>query len=271
MDQLTSTRTDNDDLKLQLQSSQSQFYECREAYDTLISRLRDEAPTLKERDRSRFKSLLQDLKDYEVYKEVMETAMMKLQDEIKALKSDNDYLKSKEANAQKKLQRNRSVVSKYNNDTSAILKRNKELEELLVNYENRVLKAEHQKESAVKTLNSTKIGLSKRVNELKKKEDLDIVTQRAYEKKIEKLEIASKVLYDDKVKASNDLKSLKVASKKSLMLIMELQEENQALKQAIAELAPKAGLISPAASVVNGGGGGTVVSDGETSVATTNA
>lgn len=44
---------------------------------------------LEKRDKDRFKNALKDLKDYEIYKEVMETAMMRLQSELENLAKEN--------------------------------------------------------------------------------------------------------------------------------------------------------------------------------------
>ncbi len=44
---------------------------------------------LEKRDKDRYKNALKDLKDYEIYKEVMETAMMRLQNELEATVKEN--------------------------------------------------------------------------------------------------------------------------------------------------------------------------------------
>lgn len=267
MDNLQATRKDYDKVKADLATERSRFAECRNAYDSLVSRLKDEAPMLKERDRLRFKQCLQELKDYEVYKEVMETAMLKLQEEIRDLRSDNEYLKSKEGNAQKKLIRNRSLVSKYNADTSNVLKRNKELETALTELNNRLKKAESGKDAAVKALSQTKITLGKQVNQLKKFEEDDSRLETKYKRQIHGLETACKVLQEDKDKAVNDLQKMKQASGKSLSMIMELQEENDRLRGAVATLADKTGILkSPNKSA--GGSASSASSEGATTIAT---
>ena len=45
---------------------------------------------LEKRDKERYKHALKDLKDYEIYKEVMETAMMRLQNELENLAKENN-------------------------------------------------------------------------------------------------------------------------------------------------------------------------------------
>jgi hypothetical protein len=49
---------------------------------------------LEKRDKERYKHALKDLKDYEIYKEVMETAMMRLQNELEKLSKENQVRRS---------------------------------------------------------------------------------------------------------------------------------------------------------------------------------
>jgi hypothetical protein len=44
---------------------------------------------LTKRDRDRYRSALKDLKDYEIYKEVMETAMVRIQVELETYAKEN--------------------------------------------------------------------------------------------------------------------------------------------------------------------------------------
>lgn len=48
---------------------------------------------LTKRDKERYKNALKDLKDYEVYKDVMEAAMLRLQKELEALAKENADLR----------------------------------------------------------------------------------------------------------------------------------------------------------------------------------
>jgi hypothetical protein len=45
--------------------------------------------TLKVQDRAKFKATVQDLKDYEVYREVMESAMIRMQNEMDTIEKEN--------------------------------------------------------------------------------------------------------------------------------------------------------------------------------------
>ena len=48
---------------------------------------------LSKRDRERYKNAMKDLKDYALYKEVMEAAMLRLQNELEKISDENKELK----------------------------------------------------------------------------------------------------------------------------------------------------------------------------------
>ena len=132
-------------------------------------------------------------------------------------------------------------------------------------------KAEAGKDAAVKSLSNTKITLGKQVNQLKKIEEDDSRLEVKYKRQIHGLETACKVLQEDKDKAVDDLKKMKQASGKSLAMIMELQEENDRLRGAVATLADKSGLLkSPDKTKNTGGGASSTIasSEGATTSAT---
>jgi metal-sulfur cluster biosynthetic enzyme len=49
---------------------------------------------LVKRDKERFRAALKDLKDYEIYKEVMEAAMVRMQQELEAYAEENAAIKA---------------------------------------------------------------------------------------------------------------------------------------------------------------------------------
>jgi hypothetical protein len=52
---------------------------------------------LVKRDKERFRAALKDLKDYEIYKEVMEAAMVRMQQELEAYAEENAAIKATRA------------------------------------------------------------------------------------------------------------------------------------------------------------------------------
>jgi hypothetical protein len=59
-----------------------------------MSQLKEEGSMLSKRDRERYKAAMKDLKDYEIYKDVMETAMMRLQNELEIYAKENQELRT---------------------------------------------------------------------------------------------------------------------------------------------------------------------------------
>ena len=105
---LEASRSEANALKVALLHSNDKYEETRKAYDSLLDQLKEEVTgvcffvcmyavlltmlqgaMLNKRDKERFRSALKDLKDYEIYKEVMETAMIKLQSELEAYVAEN--------------------------------------------------------------------------------------------------------------------------------------------------------------------------------------
>lgn len=105
---LEASRSEANALKVALLHSNDKYEETRKAYDSLLDQLKEEVKgvcffvcmcavlstmlqgaMLNKRDKERFRSALKDLKDYEIYKEVMETAMIKLQSELEAYVAEN--------------------------------------------------------------------------------------------------------------------------------------------------------------------------------------
>ena len=49
--------------------------EAQSAYNMLVAQLQEDGSTLKQKDRERYRQVLTELKDYEIYKNVMEAAL----------------------------------------------------------------------------------------------------------------------------------------------------------------------------------------------------
>jgi hypothetical protein len=62
-------------------------------YERLVASVQEEGYFLRAKEREKFKKALQDLRDYEVYRQVMETAMAKMQTELDLLVKENKAIK----------------------------------------------------------------------------------------------------------------------------------------------------------------------------------
>jgi hypothetical protein len=90
---LEACRNENAALKLAYQYSMEKYHETKAAYDSLLNQLKEEGAMLSKRDRERFHNCLKDLKDYEIYKQVMEAAMVRLQSDVESYAAENAALK----------------------------------------------------------------------------------------------------------------------------------------------------------------------------------
>ena len=59
------------------------------------------------RDRERFRSALKDLKDYEIYKEVMEAAMVRMQQELELYAEENSAIKNSKLQEERQIKKHR--------------------------------------------------------------------------------------------------------------------------------------------------------------------
>lgn len=102
---LEASRNEASALKIAYNYANDKYNEIKTAYDKLISQLKEEGSMLEKRDKERFKNAVKDLKDYEIYKEVMETAMLRLQTELESLAKENTELRATRAYEEKQIQK----------------------------------------------------------------------------------------------------------------------------------------------------------------------
>jgi uncharacterized protein YlaN (UPF0358 family) len=155
-----------EDMRTNLDTKEDQYLALRSAYDGLVLRLQEEAPTLRERDRSVFLRNQQNLRDYEVYKEVMETAMVKLQNEVEALVREKGVLESREGTAKKTIMRLKAHISRYESGASLVKKENLELLTQLDKASKATKTAQREREAAISALTGHKLAAARREKEL---------------------------------------------------------------------------------------------------------
>ncbi len=83
------TRAENAHLRTEIKQAHDQFANCKEAYDLLVNTIKQEGSMLKAKDRENYAKSLRDLRDYAIYKEVIEAAMVRLQIELDSVVLEN--------------------------------------------------------------------------------------------------------------------------------------------------------------------------------------
>jgi hypothetical protein len=106
------TKRECDVLRQKLLESNEKLALCQEAYDSFVAQLRDEGSLLIKREQERFKKCLQDLRDYEVYKKVMEAAMIRMQQEVSNLAEENSLLRNSKSSIEHVMRKQKTTVFK---------------------------------------------------------------------------------------------------------------------------------------------------------------
>lgn len=117
-----------DALMISVKYAEDKYSELKISYDKLINQLKEEGGSLEKRDKERFKNALKDLRDYEIYKEVMEAAMVRLQNELEVYAKENWALKNSKSQEDRNLQKQRSSSEKYSKDLMSTKKKLNEIE-----------------------------------------------------------------------------------------------------------------------------------------------
>lgn len=89
MEALHRSREENRSLAESLAGSEDRCAKLTREYERLVAKVQEEGYFLRNKEREKLKKVMQDLKDYEVYKQVMETAMSKMQTELDLLVKEN--------------------------------------------------------------------------------------------------------------------------------------------------------------------------------------
>lgn len=112
--------------------------ETKALYDQLVAQLKEEGGMLAKRDKERFKQAMKDLKDYEIYKQVMEAAMVRMQAELEAYAKENQELKQAKGTEERSAAKYKTAVDKANKDLIALTKKVQDLQPKLTYEEKRV-------------------------------------------------------------------------------------------------------------------------------------
>jgi hypothetical protein len=85
----------------------SQYQDLLASFDALKVQLEEEGAFLVQRDKYRYRAAMKDLKDYAIYKEVMEAAMVRMQQELEAYAEENASIKAAKFQEEKQYKKQR--------------------------------------------------------------------------------------------------------------------------------------------------------------------
>ena len=115
-------------LQRELECAKEKFEACRKAFEKLLEELHEEGATLKAKDKDRFRKSLRDLKDYEMYKNVMEATMMRMKSELTSLMEENLKLRDSNTELRSICAKQKNIDCKMSKNVIDFRKRVKDLE-----------------------------------------------------------------------------------------------------------------------------------------------
>lgn len=89
LEALHRSRQENKNLTESVAQAEERCTKLTREYERLVGKVQEEGYFLRNKEREKLKKVMQDLQDYEVYKQVMETAMSKMQIELDLLVKEN--------------------------------------------------------------------------------------------------------------------------------------------------------------------------------------
>ena len=203
--------------------------EAQGAYDMLVQQLHEDGSTLKKKDRERYKQVLAELKDYEIYKNVMESALTKMQKEMEGLLSENQSLKAKLSHKESDIKRREMFRDQYTKDLTNTRKQ-------LAESEDKTEELEEKNKKLMKTGEELRTNFNAMRNDrnaMKKELELQVTQVQGLKEKVAALEGREVVRCKEEEKT-------KAAHRAALESMYSHQEENDLLKSALSELLEEA-------------------------------
>ena len=226
---LEKSRSEVASLTKALALKSDQLLQSQLAYDVLVKQLHEDGSTLKARDRERFKQVLAELKDYEIYREVMETALARMQTEVDSLQNENSVQKNRIREIEAASRRREDFKDQYSKDLTTTRKQ-------LVEAHDRIAKDEIAHKRLLKEkeeIRVMQVALKADRQKLQKDAEMQSANVVALRKKIVLLETKE-------TQTMKDAQSYKNAHEKLMDRMMTYQEENDLLKAALTEMLEQA-------------------------------
>lgn len=163
---LEASRSEASALRIAYAYANEKHTELKSLYDQLVAQLQEDGSMLTKRDKERYKSALKDLRDYEIYKQVMEAAMVRMQAELEAYAKENQELKHAKASEERSVSKFRATVDKLNKDVGMLTKRLGDVEPRLANEEKKSKQLARERDAAVAALAQSQGQLGQKVAQM---------------------------------------------------------------------------------------------------------
>eukprot|EP01039_Chlorochromonas_danica_P009347 gene9347-10319_t len=237
---LEASRNEASALRIAYTYANEKYQEVKLAYNTLLDQIQEEGSMLTKRDQERYRLALKDLADYEIYKQVMEAAMVKLNNELACYVKENDHLKLMRQQEERERSRQKVGQEKYGKDLVATKKKLAELEARLPHDEKKMKQLQRERDAAVTALAQSQTTLVTKVSQLEetlslRQKEVEELTKRnrSLEERVRSLEHEKETLLGSH---NAEVVGLRNAHSKALETLMTYQEENDILRSTIQDM-----------------------------------
>jgi len=211
-----------------------QLLQSQLAYDVLVKELHEDGSTLKAKDKERYKQVLAELRDYEIYRDVMETALTRMQAEVENLQNENKQYKLKIAANERDARKREDFKDQYSKDLTTTRKQLADAYERAVRDEATYKRLAKEKEE----LRVLQVALKNDRQRLVKENEMQTMSIADMKKRVILMEAKES-------QALRDVDLQKKAQEKLMDKMMSYQEENELLKAALTEMLEQAAQPPP--------------------------
>lgn len=229
----------------ELEDMREKYDTCREAYELLVDTIKQDGSMLKQKDRENYSKALRDLKDYAIYKDVIEAAMVRLQGELDAVLQENKTLKEDSEKNLRAMRKKLNTSQRYDHYATNVHKKYAEADSQISALEQDKKKLAREKDQLHDALTHCRAQLHAMQDKYENEENN--ISYNALLLKVNEYENNSNFrkyksrrggglgdsMMSGGAAAEQELVSLKAAHAKALEKLMTLQEENDDMRQAV--------------------------------------
>lgn len=233
----------------ELEEMTSKYDSSREAYELLVDTIKQEGSMLKQKDRENYSKALRDLKDYAIYKDVIEAAMVRLQGELDTVLQENKNLKIEGEKNLRAMRKKLSTSQRYDHYATNVYKKYAETDSQMAILEQEKKKLVREKDHLQDALTHSRAQLREMQDKYENEESN--LSYNALLLKVNEYEnnpnfkkfmrsrrggggsSLSESGITSTTSAEHELSALKSAHAKALEKLLTLQEENDDMRQAV--------------------------------------
>ncbi len=217
-----------------LELKNEQLLQSQLAYDVLIKQLHEDGSTLKAKDKQRYNQVQSELKDYEIYRDVMETALARMQQEVESLTTENNDLRDKMDQMRAASRKRNEFKDQYSSNLTTTRRQLAEAQEK-IEQADMAYKRQHKEKEELRRI---EVALKNDRNRLAKDCEAKATAALELKKRIAALEYRE-------ANMQRELKQTRTGTDQLEQSLLSYQEENELLKAALTEMLEQAAQAPP--------------------------